>query len=39
MVCDLNIILLLLLLNGLYYVGPVSAEAFYGAAATRPRPI
>ena len=31
-----NIILLLLLLNGLYYVGPVSAVAFYGGAATRP---
>ena len=30
MVCDSNIILLLLLLNGLYYVGPVSAAAFYG---------
>ena len=38
MVCDSNIILLLLQLNGLHYVGPASAEAFYGGAATRPRP-
>ena len=35
MVCDSNVNIIEFLL---YYVGPVSATAFYGAAAARPHP-